>query len=120
MDHIFCEGLSSCAACPPSGATAPATPPSATLAAVPVSATCTAEPCHQAEHFATRETLNLSTSGISVVDTDKIGSVLMNFVDQNPYSEYGSGSTQVKIGQIRYKRYKVEDKNSLFRDPTEF
>ena len=70
MDHIFCEGLSSGAACPPSGATAPATPPSATLAAIPVSATCTAEPCHQAEHFATRETLNLSTSGISVADTD--------------------------------------------------
>ena len=47
----------------------------------------------------------------------QIGSVLRNFVDQNPYSEYGSGSTQVKIGQIRYKRYKVEDKKFTIQRP---
>ena len=33
----------------------------------------------------------------------KIVSVFRNFVDPAPYSEYGSGSTQVKIRQIRSK-----------------
>ena len=32
----------------------------------------------------------------------------------NPFSEFESGSTQVKIGQIRGKMWKIEDKNSQF------
>ena len=44
----------------------------------------------------------------------QIGSVLWNFVDPDPYSEYGS--TKVKIWEIRGKICKIDDNNPLFRD----
>ena len=49
----------------------------------------------------------------------QIGSVFDNLVDLDLYSEHGSGSTQVKIGQIRGKRCKIELNNSPFGDSTD-
>ena len=42
-------------------------------------------------------------------------------MDQDPYSESESGSTQVKVvvGKRRGKRCKIADKNSSFRDSTD-
>ena len=47
---------------------------------------------------------------IIVVDPDHVPvpvSVFSNFVDPDPYSEYGSGSKQIKIGQNGGKRCKM-------------
>ena len=46
----------------------------------------------------------------SVVDQDQNWSRIQKLC--------GSGSTQVKIGQVTGKICKIEDKNSLFRDST--
>ena len=52
----------------------------------------------------------------------QIGSVFSNFVDPDRHSKYcsGSGTTQVKIGYITVKRCMTADKNSPYRDSTEY